>query len=423
MIITAEESDIDALLALLHHPALRVIEPGLERMQAFLAALGNPHKNIPPVVHIAGTNGKGSLVAYLHAIFKAAGLRVHRYTSPHLVRFNERILVADREISDDALLALLTRIQALAHDIPVTFFEATTAAAFLAFAARPADVTLLETGMGGRLDATNVIDAPMLTAITPVGMDHTEYLGDTLAAIAFEKAGIIKPGVPCVVGPQAPEALEVIVRVAQERSAPAFIFGRIWQVEHTPHGYFYRSAKHTLPLAPSLAGAHQIYNAATAMACAETLPVPLGDDAMTGGVASAYWPARLQCLRRGECEVWLDGGHNPAAGEILAQWAAREHAPLTLICGMIAGKDTHGFLAPLAPHAAQLLAIGIPGEPLSQTADAIARAAASLRIPVRLADSLQEALRMARTPGIPQRILICGSLYLAGRVLKTWSEQ
>lgn len=405
--------DIDAILATLYHPGLKIIEPGLERMERFLAALGNPERRIPPVIHVAGTNGKGSLVANLQAIFQGAGKRVHRYISPHLVRFNERIVVAGEEISDDALEKYLLRVQALAHTHPATFFEATTAAAFLAFADAKADVTLLEVGMGGRWDATNVIDRPLLTAITPVSLDHCEYLGDTLTKVAFEKAGILKAGISCVVGPQPPEALAEIKRVAAEKGAQLFIHGEDW---HVKQGY-YRSAKHAVEFTPALIGEHQFTNAGMALACIECiLPGGISLDDAARGVAQSVWPGRLQCLQQGGVEIWLDGGHNPGAGEVLAAWAAAHRdKPLYLVCGMVQGKDSVGFLRPLSPYAAKLYAIAIPGEALSQTAEEIAAAAGINSV---AAESLEAALlAISREACGPVRVLICGSLYLAGKVL------
>ncbi len=418
-----DRPDIAALLSTLYHPGLKTIEPGLERMERLLAALGNPHLRLPPVIHIAGTNGKGSLVACLHAIYMAAGQRVHRYISPHLVRFNERITLAGEAIDDDRLLALLQQVKAHTVTHPATFFETTTACAFLAFAQTPADVVLLEVGMGGRQDATTMVPAPLLTAITPISLDHTEYLGDTLQKIAYEKAGILKPGVPCVVGPQAPEAMAEIIRVAEDIGTPLFIHGRDWRAENG----VYESATHRLPYTPSLPGAHQYVNAATAIACMEALQWPVAEQHVQTGIRTATWPARLQHLHGAlaqslppSWDLWLDGGHNPAAGHILASWAAEQSdRPLILICGMVKGKDTAGFLAPLAPHAHALITLTIPDEPTSQPAEDIAHAARSVGLNPQCAHTVETAFTFAKaSTQIPARVLICGSLYLAGKMLE-----
>ena len=289
-------SRIDALLSQIASPRLGVIDLSLDRMVQLLAALGNPQDRLPPVVHVAGTNGKGSLLAYLKAMMEAGGYAVHRYTSPHLVRFNERIEIGGSAISDAQLLPVLERVAQAAESHPVTFFEATTAAAFLAFSQFPADVLLLETGLGGRLDATNVIFKPLLTAITPISMDHTEYLGNTLAQIAAEKAGILKDGVPCVTGPQPAEAQAVIASKAAHWHAPLLSYGDNWSVAHQKDVLLYRSDQSELifPM-PSLPGAHQIYNAGTAIACMQALKdFSVPPEKMGQAIAGAFWPARLQ---------------------------------------------------------------------------------------------------------------------------------
>lgn len=415
---------IVALLGALHNPALKAIDLSLVRVEKLLTALGNPQEKLPPVIHAAGTNGKGSLLAYLQAICEASGLRAHRYTSPYLVRFNESIMLANRQIGDDTLRGVLLEVQAAARKEPVTLFEACTAAAFLAFARHKADVVLLETGMGGRLDATNVIATPLLTAITPVSVDHAEYLGGMLEKIAAEKAGIIKRFAPCVVGPQQPAAAEVIAAAAAHMQAPFYRYGTEWEVQ----GAEYRSSHRTVLLKPSLAGRHQIYNAATAIACVDMIPrLGIRDDAITKGIAAAHWPARLQRLQDARLlsmlpagsELWLDGGHNPDAGMALAEWAVTFHdKPLVLICGMIEGKDTVAFLRPLAPHAQALYAVPIEGEARSQNTLAIASAAAQAGIAAHVAEDAERALHAIRqASAAPCRVLICGSLYLAGKML------
>lgn len=413
---------VERFLKSLHHPVLAGIDLSLDRMLRLLAMLGNPHKRLPPVIHVAGTNGKGSLLIYLHSILEAAGYRVHRYNSPHLVHFRERIILQGKEIDDSYLEKILGHVAGQLRVQPATFFEATTAAAFLAFAERPADVLLLETGMGGRLDATNVVPNPIATAITPIAMDHTEYLGNSIAEIAGEKAGIIKRGAPLIVGRQEAAAAEVIARKAAQLGAPLSRLGQEWDVVDGQ----YRSPTRRVALNPSLAGAHQLDNAASAIAVLEALPqFTVTDEHIAKGLSSAVWPARLQKLEGSiqrslpeGIELWLDGGHNPQGGEILGRWLAAQGKEVHLICGMINGKDTKRFLAPVAAHAASLTAITIPDESNSQPAEAVARAARGLGMKAGTADSIEKALQSAashaKTPSI---ICICGSLYLAGRIL------
>ncbi len=409
------------LLAL--HP--KVIDLSLDRMRRLLAVLGHPERRLPPVIHVAGTNGKGSLVAYLRAMHEAAGKTVHVYTSPHLVRFHERVRVAGRLIAEDALTDLLSRCEALNEGQNVTFFEVTTAAALLAFAETPADVLLLEVGLGGRLDATNVVDRPVLTAITPVSLDHQQYLGDTVDLIAAEKAGIIKPGVPCVVGPQGPAAATVIAAEAAKLGAPLITHGRDWTVTPTDGGFRWQGPGGPLDLPrPALPGVHQIENAGSAVACARTLGT-LDDAAIAAGIARVEWPARLQRLTRGPlvemlspgAELWLDGGHNPAAGEILAAHfgGARDGRPLHLIAGMLNTKDASGFFRPLRGIAADVQTVAIPDEVNSLPSDVLADFARDAGLTATVAPSVEAA--MAALPPGPSRVLICGSLYLAGTVL------
>lgn len=415
----------EALLARLLNHRLPAIELKLERVQRLLERLGNPHLSLPPVVHVAGTNGKGSLIAYLRAMMEAGGYCCHVYTSPHLVRFHERIVVAGKEIEDAALRDVLGRVAALGEDFPVTFFESTTAAAFLAFAEMPADIVLLETGMGGRLDATNLVPNPVLTAITPISMDHTEFLGDTLASIAHEKAGILKAEVPCVVGPQGKETLDVLEARAREIGASLIVYGRDFYRE----GRTYRSASLALAgLAPSLPGEFQYDNAAAAIACADIMSghFPLTPEHMLQGIAGARWPARLQRLEDGvlnallgECRaLWLDGGHNPAAGEAIAGWLRQRGGyKIHLVLGMLADKDARGYLTSMAPYLASVTAVSIPGEAKSADAEALAALAASLGIAARTAASLEDALQYLAGNVEYYDTLIGGSLYLAGVAL------
>jgi dihydrofolate synthase / folylpolyglutamate synthase len=410
----------DLILARLHllHP--KVIDLSLGRILGLLAALDHPERRLPPVVHIAGTNGKGSVLAMLDAILAAAGRRVQRYVSPHLVRFNERILLGGTPIDEPELAAVLDRAEAANGGAPITFFEITTAAAMLAFAERPADHLLLETGLGGRLDATNVVDRPQLTALTPVSMDHESYLGPRLEDIAFEKAGILKPGVPCLLGPQRPEALAVIEARAGALDVPLIRHGRDFAAQEEDGRLRLEDGEVSLSLPlPALAGRHQIDNAALALALARRLGV---DDpaSLAAGLQTVRWPARLQRLGRGPLvealpegsELWLDGGHNPGAGEALARSLA---PPLDLVVGMLATKDARGFLAPLAPLTRSLTAVPVPDEAASQDPAVLVEAARDLGIEARAAKDVGNAIDTLRSP---VRVLICGSLYLAGHVLR-----
>jgi dihydrofolate synthase/folylpolyglutamate synthase len=407
------------------------IDLGLERMAALLRALGNPHEKLPPVVHVAGTNGKGSCVAYMRAMLEAAGLTVHVYTSPHLVSFNERIVLAGKPIEDAFLHEVLEecRLASEKHTIPVTFFEGTTAAAFLAFSKVKADVVLLEVGLGGRLDATNVVAKPLVTVITPVSMDHMDYLGNSLEKIAGEKAAIMKPSVPCVVGPQDKRAGKVIEAFAARVQAPLSRFGHEWNVEEQGQGGFtFKGQKQISLPAPALPGRHQVLNAATAVAAIQRMKgFAVPDAALAEGTGSALWPARLQRLTEGRLpalmkdgELWLDGGHNEAAGQMLAEYA-KEHwrdRKLYLICGMLKTKDSQAFLHPFRHRCERLIAVPIPGEPNGQNPIALKNVAQKLGIEAETATSVEEAVRrIQRSDPARYRTLITGSLYLAGTVL------
>ena len=418
------EAVLDRLTRL--HPKL--IDLSLGRIERLLAALGDPERRLAPVVHVAGTNGKGSALAFLRAMLEASGARVQVYTSPHLVHFHERIRLTGGPIPEPDLVALLETCETANGAAPITFFEITTAAAFLAFAREPADILLLETGLGGRLDATNLIARPRLAAISPVSVDHVQFLGGTIEEIAFEKAGILKPGVPAVIGPQAPEAMAVIERRAAEVDAPLQRFGYEWRAGTEDGGIFFETggARRHYP-APVLPGAHQIENAGLALACAALLDeFGLGAAACATGLARAEWPGRLQRLTRGPLldslpggwELWLDGGHNAAAGAALARdladWAAR---PLHLVYGMLNTKGAQGFLRPLAPGAETLHAVAIPGQPASLSAQEAAREAREAGFQAQASENVAAALRAIAKDRAPGRILICGSLYLAGQVL------
>lgn len=430
--VTTAEPRLEAALERLRllHP--KVIDLSLGRVERLLERLGSPERRLPPVVHVAGTNGKGSTVAFLRAMLEAAGHRVHVYTSPHLVRFNERIRIAGSLIGDEALAVLLEEVERANGDDPITFFEITTAAAFLAFAAEPADVTLLEVGLGGRLDATNVIADPAVCAISRISMDHMQFLGGTLPEIAWEKAGIIKAGRPTVAGAQGdPAAAPVFAARAAELGAPLYLHGRDWSVSATADGFRFADGARTLDLPrPGLPGAHQILNAGLAVACLPHMPVPVPDAAVAAGLRGVEWPARLQRLARGPLtdalppgwDLWLDGGHNDSAGEVLAAQAAAwtaDGTPLDLIFGMLGSKVPLDFLAPLAPFVRRLRAVAIPGEEKTVPADeaaAIARQAGIAE--AKPAANVAAALADLTARGPAGRVLICGSLYLAGTVLK-----
>jgi dihydrofolate synthase/folylpolyglutamate synthase len=397
----------DAILERLTKLHPLVIDLSLGRVERLLAALGHPERSLPPVAHVAGTNGKGSTVAYLAAMAKAAGLRAHAYISPHLVRFHERITVAGETIGEDTLVALLEDCEAANAGEPITFFEITTAAAFLAFARTKADLCLLEVGLGGRFDATNVIDKPAVCAITPVSIDHVGFLGDTVEKIAFEKAGILKPGVPAVIGRQERGGLAVIEARAREVGAPLRVFGRDYDARDIP--------------TPALFGAHQFENAAIARECAKVLQLP--DAAIRTGIETAVWPGRLQRLgvRHGH-EVWLDGGHNPAAAAALAE-VLRGWGKTWLVFGMLNTRKPEEFLGPLAPYVSGLRAVAIPGEKNALPADTLVAAAKSLGIEAEAAPGLSAALAAIpkhppeRAFAAPERVLVCGSLYLVGAAL------
>jgi len=403
------------------HP--KVIDLVLDRVHRLLSALDHPERRIPPVIHIAGTNGKGSTQAMIRAGLEAAGDVVHAYTSPHLARFHERIRVAGTLIEEDDLARLLAECEAANGGEQITFFEITTCAAFLAFARTSADWTLLEVGLGGRLDATNVIH-PALTVITPISMDHEAFLGDTIEAIAGEKAGILKSGVPCIVGPQDERALEVIEYRAARLNAPLHVQGQHWHVtEEGGHLIFQdEDGLMDLPL-PRLIGRHQVDNAGMAIAALRALKRTAGADA---AMTDADWPARMQRLRTGplvdaagDADLWLDGGHNPAAGHALAEALTRlPPRPLHLICGMLNTKDATGYMTPLAPLAKHLHAVSIPGEANTLPAADTAAAAKRAGIPASTALSVANAIATIKATTPDARILICGSLYLAGNVLR-----
>ncbi|RRH78024.1 bifunctional folylpolyglutamate synthase/dihydrofolate synthase [Falsigemmobacter faecalis] len=417
----ASEDLLARLMSL--HP--KVIDLSLDRMQVLLDKLGNPERRLPPVIHIAGTNGKGSTQAMIRAGLEAAGKKVHAYTSPHLARFHERIRVAGELISEPDLAELLAEVERVNAGDPITFFEITTCTGFLAFSRIPADYLLLEVGLGGRFDATNVITDPALCVITPVSLDHQMYLGETVGLIATEKAGILKRRVPAIIGPQTSEGLEAIEAVAERLHAPLMVANRDWQSWSERGRLICQDERGLLDLPlPNLPGPHQIENAGAAIAALRHLG--FDEAACEAAVTTAFWPARMQRLKTGPlvdlaqgAELWLDGGHNPAAGSALAgTLAALPKRPTHAICGMLNTKDIGGFLRPLVPHLSSLHAVSIPGETATLPASDTAAAARAEGLEALEAASVTEALRdiLARDPGA--RVVICGSLYLAGSILR-----
>ena len=430
------EAQVDATLYRLTGLYPKLIDLSLGRMQRLLADLENPEMRLPPVIHVAGTNGKGSTIAIMRAVLEAAGYRVHVYTSPHLVRFAERIRLVGGLIDEHLLLALLEHVEAANAGQPITFFEVTTALALMAFARIPADVVLLETGLGGRFDATNVIARPAVTALSSISMDHMQYLGDTLALIAGEKAAIMKPGVVCVSVAQASEAARVIAAAAADIGAPLKIQSADWRLEPDGHGGLVFAGAHgpwKAPL-PSLLGPHQIENAGLALAALDQSPFAIPGFAIRSGMRKVSWPARAQKLKRGPLmnqlpagwELWLDGGHNAGGGRAIAALAAEawSDAPLHLVCGMLSTKVAEDYLRPLASRAASLTAVPIASSDAGLApADLAAAAKRAGFADVHTAVSVGAALERV-TGDVPgdltrrPRVLISGSLYLAGEVLK-----
>lgn len=418
-----QSSDLILQRMMTFHP--KIIDLTLDRVHRLLAALGHPERTLPPVIHVAGTNGKGSTQAMIRAGLEAMGGRVHAYTSPHLARFHERIRLAGNLISENHLTETLDECMQANGSEEITFFEITTCAAFLAFARTPADWTLLEVGLGGRLDATNVVDQPRLTIITPVSIDHQQYLGETLAEIAGEKAGIMKRGVPCVVGPQEEAGLEVIEAKAARLGCPLLVHGQHWRAWEERGRLIFQDENGLLDLPlPNLPGPHQIDNAGAALAALRHLGAD--EAACEAAVTKADWPARMQRLQTGPLveaarpsELWLDGGHNPAGGIAVAATLARmPEKPTHLIVGMLNTKDIAGYLRPIAAEAASLTAVSIPGEANTLSAEDTQKAAQAAGIRADTADSVLQAVQAIATRDPGARILICGSLYLAGTILR-----
>ncbi len=411
------------------HP--KIIDLSLDRMNHILGRLENPQNRLPPVIHVAGTNGKGSTVSYIRSILEAAGLKVHCYTSPHLVKFHERIYVGGKLIGEEALSALLEECEIANGAAPITFFEITTAAAFLAFSRQPADYLILEVGLGGRLDATNVVAKPALSVITAIDYDHQQYLGDTLTAIAHEKAGILKRGVPAIIGNQPDEARAEIERVGAMQSSPLFIANQDWQSFEQHGRLVFQDDSGLLDLSlPQLKGPHQVDNAGNAIAAIRHLADRRISDAhIESGLKTVVWPARMQKLGAGvltgmiprESELWLDGGHNPSAGRVIARAFSdindRLSRPLVLIWGMLNTKDAGRYIECFAGLAQRVVTLTIPDEPNALAADQLADIARKHGLSAETSSSIEKALAQASLITPAPRILICGSLYLAGHVL------
>ena len=421
--MTADTSDVILQRMMALHP--KIIDLTLDRVWALLSALDNPQNRMPPVIHLAGTNGKGSTQAMIRAGLEGAGKSVHAYTSPHLARFHERIRLAGELIAEDALTQVLDDCYTANNGANITYFEITTVAALLAFSRTKADYTLLEVGLGGRLDATNVMD-PALSIITPVDLDHQQFLGDTLGAIAGEKAGIIKRRVPVIVGPQHDEALDVIEAKANSLGAPMLVHGQHWHVTTERGRLIFQDENGLLDLPmPALPGAHQVQNAGAALMALRHLGC--GEDACAAAMENVSWPARMQRLKTGplveaagRAELWLDGGHNPAAGRAMADLIKTlPNRPTHLICGMLNTKDIDGYLAPLATVAQSLTAVDIPDEVNTLPAQTTADAAQRVGFQSEIAPNVQSAIENITTSEPDARILICGSLYLAGAILRS----
>jgi dihydrofolate synthase/folylpolyglutamate synthase len=426
--------ELTARLSALHP---KPVDLGLDRMQGLLERLDHPERKLPPVIHVAGTNGKGSTIAYLRAILEAANLRVHVYTSPSLVRINECFRLGRAGggtlVSDDELRGTLEHCERANAGAPLTIFEIETAAAFCLFAQHPAEIVLLEVGLGGRLDATNVIDAPLATVIAPVSMDHTEFLGHTLTAIAGEKAAIIKRRVPVICAEQFPEAMTVIEAQARRLQAPLHAAGQEWHVNVECGRLVYQDDRGLMDLAaPKLFGRHQFDNAGLAIATLRAQDTfKIEPAAFEAGIVNAEWPARMQRLASGAllgqappgCEIWLDGGHNAEGGRVVAaalgDLEERVSRPLVVIVGMMANKDAGGFLANFAGLTRHIIAVQIPDRDNAMPPDRLADAARALGMRVETSVGVEAALRsLARLAyEVPPRILITGSLYLAGYVL------
>jgi dihydrofolate synthase / folylpolyglutamate synthase len=431
------QASLDEVIARLSALHPNRIDLSLDRMHRVLEQLEHPERKVPPVIHVAGTNGKGSTIAYLRAMLEAAGLRVHAYTSPYLVRINECFRLGRPGggvlVDDDELKAAFDDCERINAGAPLTFFEAKTAVAFGLFARHPADVLLLEVGLGGRLDSTNVIEAPLASVIASISMDHTEFLGDSLAAIAGEKAAIIKRNVPVISAEQPREVMAVIAREAKRMRAPLFAAGEGWHVSVECGRLVYQDERGLMDLAaPKLFGRHQFDNAGLAIATLRAIEkLKISSAAFETGIVNAEWPARMQRISSGRligwgppgCEIWLDGGHNAEGGRVVAaalgDLEERVSRPLVVIAGMMANKDAGAFLANFAGLTRHIMAVAIPDQPNAMPPERLADAARALGMRVEISVGVEAALRKLAGLAyeIPPRILITGSLYLAGHVL------
>jgi len=431
-------SDLDAMLEVLAALHPRRIDLSLGRIERLLDRLDRPQDRLPPVIHVAGTNGKGSTIAFLRAMLEAAGKRVHVYTSPHLVRFNERIRLGrpggGRLAGDQILIQAIEEALRANRAEPITFFEVTTAVAFHLYASHPADYCLLEVGLGGRFDATNVVGAPLASLIAPVSHDHADFLGEDLAGIAAEKAGILKRGAPGIIGPQNEHALAMIRLEAKAAGAPLFCSGSDYMAFCERGRLVYQDEDSLLDLPlPRLAGAHQVENAGLAVATLRRAGAPVASGHIEAGLIGADWPARMQRLKSGSlvdaapegADIWLDGGHNPAAGAVIAQAFAeiedRDQRPLVLVCGMLTTKDPAGFFRPFASLARHVMTVPVPDSEAGFDPETLAALAMEADVPASAYPNVRAALQALQTTYEtlpPPRILICGSLYLAGSVLR-----
>lgn len=408
------------------------IEFGFDRIIPLLEKLGNPHEKLPPIIHVAGTNGKGSTVAFIKSILEHSGFKVHCYTSPHLVRFNERIVINGKEISDEYLYQIIekTRIAAEGLEIQTTFFEATTATAFLAFSENHADFLIMETGMGGRLDATNIAKGKIISIITPIAYDHMEFLGDSLYKIATEKSGIIEKGIPCIASLQHDEAFAAIEARCKELESELIAYGYDFAIEPSENGFIYKSdmGEKEFPN-PSLAGDHQLINAATAITSIYKLNLGIKDEIIQKAITNTYWKARLEKITSGYLfnqipkgwEIWIDGAHNASGAQALGVWAEEnKDMPLYVICGMTRNRDVELFLSFLKPNIAFLCGIYVDDEPASYSAEKISAFAKNIGINSAPIGNFEEGFELFynHNKETKARILICGSLFLAGMFLR-----
>ncbi|AZL15234.1 bifunctional folylpolyglutamate synthase/dihydrofolate synthase [Rickettsiales endosymbiont of Stachyamoeba lipophora] len=413
------------------------IQFGFERIAPLLNALDNPHLKMPPAIHVSGTNGKGSTLSYIRYILETAGYSVHTYISPHIVRFNERIVLAGKEISDEYLYNIMerTRLAEMASGKQVTFFEGTTAAAFLAFSEHPADFLIMETGMGGRLDATNMVENKLINVIASISYDHMEFLGDTLSKIATEKSGIMRPNLPTIVAAQTEEVIETLSQQAAKINCPTSMHGEDFGLSFREDGVYYVSDAHEFKMAkPGLEGDHQYLNAAAAITAILNLNLGINYAQINEGLKKTSWPGRLQQITSGnlrqiipdDWEVWIDGAHNPGGGQILGVWAyelqQQDPKPLYAILGITRNRDVPSLLQFLAPSITKAFTVYVEDEASSYKSEVLAEKVAAMGIPAEACESLEEAVeKISKEPG-PARILLCGSLFLAGMFLRKNGE-